>query len=162
MQPINRILLPTDGSEDALEAEAYAIQLARQVQSTVTLLHVVEVVPLPVYLPGVYFEDQARHRLELLKDGRAILDFALDQFRESGIAVNAELREGSPGEAIVDLAGRGGYDIIVMGRRGLGLAQSLLIGSVSDYVARYAPCPVLIVRGEWSGKSAREAEVGAG
>ena len=38
------------------------------------------------------------------------------------------------------------YDIIVMGSRGLGKIKSIFMGSVSQYVLKYAHCPVLIVR----------------
>lgn len=158
---LSRILVPTDGSREAVEAVDYAVELALSFGAGVTLVHVVEGVRLPLYVPGVYPSDRDRHRLALLEGGKAILESARMRALKAGIAVVTVLQEGSPGDVIVDLAAQGNFDLIVIGRRGLGLARSLLIGSVSDYVARNAPCPVLIVRGEWKGKSALETEAGA-
>lgn len=53
---------------------------------------------------------------------------------------------GDPADAIVDEAGDWGADLIVLGTRGLGGAQRLLLGSVSTKVLHRAPCDVLVVR----------------
>jgi nucleotide-binding universal stress UspA family protein len=61
------------------------------------------------------------------------------------LKVSTKLETGDPGEKIVETAKRENFDIIVMGRRGLGRAEYAL-GSVSSNVADNAPCPVLLVR----------------
>jgi nucleotide-binding universal stress UspA family protein len=53
---------------------------------------------------------------------------------------------GNVAEIIVETAGEEGFDLIVMGSRGLGGLQHLMLGSVAEAVTRRAPCPVLIVR----------------
>ena len=54
--------------------------------------------------------------------------------------------EGSPAEAIINVAMTRNSDLIVIGSRGEGTLGSLLLGSTSQNVVSHAPCPVLIVR----------------
>ncbi|HLN61048.1 MAG TPA: universal stress protein, partial [Symbiobacteriaceae bacterium] len=60
--------------------------------------------------------------------------------------VATEVQVGEPAEEIVDLARLEGYDLIVMGSRGLNQVKELLVGSVSHRVLHTAPCPVLVAR----------------
>ena len=140
---IRRILVPTDGSEGALEAAAYAARLAGSVGVSVTLLHVVDV-------PRIAWEDapelHGRLRQELTEAAKAILTLTKGRFAQAGVAVETDLREGSPAQVICEVAGQGHHDLIVIGARGSGASQSWLLGSVVERVMRCSPCPVLIVR----------------
>ena len=62
------------------------------------------------------------------------------------IHVNSTVELGSPAETIVETAEDEGYDLIVMGSRGLGRFEGFLMGSVSQYVLQHVHCPVLVVR----------------
>lgn len=53
--------------------------------------------------------------------------------------------EGAVGPAICDLASELGAAAIVIGSRGRGGLRRMVLGSVSDYVVRHAPCPVIVV-----------------
>ena len=53
---------------------------------------------------------------------------------------------GRPADKIVELAKEEGFDLIVLGSRGLGNIKEFFLGGVSDRVADEAPCPVLIVK----------------
>jgi nucleotide-binding universal stress UspA family protein len=64
--------------------------------------------------------------------------------RDAGIAFEAAVAYGRPGEQIVRYATTNGARAIVVGRRGAGLSRALL-GSVSDYVVKNAHQPVLVV-----------------
>ena len=64
-----------------------------------------------------------------------------------GVRVSFLVWEGEPGEAIVEAATSEQVDLIVVGSHGRSGMGRFLIGSVSDYVVRRAPCPVLVVRG---------------
>jgi len=57
-----------------------------------------------------------------------------------------EIVVGQPADEICKKAKDGGYDLLVMGNRGLGEIKGYLMGSVSNRVIRHAVCPVLIVR----------------
>jgi nucleotide-binding universal stress UspA family protein len=75
----------------------------------------------------------------------ALLESTADQLRAAGFVTAASLREGDPRQAILDCAQEWHADLIVLGSHGKkGLDR--LLGSVSDSVARHAPCSVEIVR----------------
>jgi nucleotide-binding universal stress UspA family protein len=65
----------------------------------------------------------------------------------AGAAVQAEtiVRIGKPAEEILDAAEEGGFDLVVLGHRGMGAARRFLMGSVSERVVRHATRPVLVV-----------------
>ncbi len=140
-----KILLATDGSEEAQLAATTAADLAK---STNSELHVVTVGPdLPLYELLEHpadFED-ALH--EQRREARAVLEQQVKMVEESGGTVTeTHLREGRAEEEIVVLAEEIGAGLIVMGSRGRGRIRRALMGSVSDSVVRHAHCPVAIVR----------------
>lgn len=65
--------------------------------------------------------------------------------REKGAVVNIEVLSGKPAPALVDLAVRGGYSLILMCSRGKKGLRRLMLGSVAEEVLRRSPLPVLIV-----------------
>lgn len=76
-----------------------------------------------------------------------ILDKALNLFEEKNIKAITILEDGHPSHVIVDVAAEKGYDIIVIGSRGLGGLKKLFLGSVSNSVAQEAKnCCVVIVK----------------
>ena len=59
--------------------------------------------------------------------------------------MEAHFRKGHPANEMVNLGDELGADLVVVGSRGLDGVRRALMGSVSDSVARHAPCPVMIV-----------------
>ncbi|HZO91076.1 MAG TPA: universal stress protein [Chthonomonadaceae bacterium] len=138
----NRILLATDGSDNALGAAAMAGLLADKFGAELTALHVVAP---PRGLLGVPVADTE------LKAYRERMQAAVKQrtgriLGQTGIPYAFREEDGHPAEEIVRVAAEGNYDLIVLGSRGLSGWKSLLVGSVSQRVARHAPCSVLVVR----------------
>jgi nucleotide-binding universal stress UspA family protein len=84
--------------------------------------------------------------MEAKKLGAKILDDAEKVVKERGISVDKVLREGDIVKEIVAEAQKGGYDLIVLGHRGMSRLGELLLGAVSEGVSHKAPCPVLIVK----------------
>jgi nucleotide-binding universal stress UspA family protein len=142
---IERILVPSDGSEGSSVAARYAAELAGSFGARVTVLHVVEMPRIPDYF---FRMKESEIRDEFIEGGKAVLGLTQKIFVQSGISANTDLREGRPGDVIPQVAREGGFDLIVIGSRGVGAAESMLMGSVSEQVARKAPCPVLIVRSD--------------
>ena len=65
---------------------------------------------------------------------------------EVGFESEVSIRRGRPGEEICAAARERDVRMIVVGSRGAGRVEGVLLGSVSAYVIRHAPCPVLVVR----------------
>ena len=137
-----RILLAVDGSDHAINAARTAGELVRTMKADVLRI-VIAYDPIPSYLGEPNFQQAIDARL---KEANAILEAAVNAVGEVPIDVHTELIEGSPAEAILNVADTRQSDLIVMGSRGLGLLKGALLGSTSQKVISHAPCPVLIVR----------------
>lgn len=136
------ILLAVDGSEHALKAARLAGDLARTVHTPVVRI-VVVYSNIPSFLgePNLQAVIDAR-----LQEANAILEAAKKELGEFPGELNTELIEGTPAEAIIDVAATRQSDLIVMGSRGMGTLAGLLLGSTSQKVVSHAHCPVLITR----------------
>jgi nucleotide-binding universal stress UspA family protein len=152
-----RILLATDGSEDAAHATEAAVELSKETSSE---LHVVYVGQDAYSATLVYPQATDPGRIEqedpvLLEElerqfeqmARRVLDAEVEKVRAAGGTVaQAHLRIGKAAMEIVDLAEKLNAGLIVVGSRGLSGIRRALMGSVSDSVIRHAHCPVLVVR----------------
>jgi nucleotide-binding universal stress UspA family protein len=151
-----KVLLATDGSEEASSATEAAVEICEKTGSEMHVVHVYGVAPIyPLYPEatdpgGVELEDPVlQEELENLSEQRAreVLDAAVEKVRSAGSTVaQAHLREGGVPHEIVALAEDLGVGLIVLGSRGHGGIRRALMGSVSDSVVRHAHCPVLVVR----------------
>jgi len=150
-----RILLATDGSEDAVFAARTAVNLANKTGSE---LHVVYVEEVPRRLSSSEsasleemidpeFEEQMRQHAQAAAS--RLLEEQVQKIREAGGEIaQAHPRFGRPYAEIVHLAEELGVGIVVVGSRGEGGVRRVLMGNVSDSVVRHAHCPVLVVRKE--------------
>src|SRR5215204_547265 len=139
-----RILLASDGSEEAELALQMVVNLAN---STSSELHVVTV-SMPNLPEYVELLEETYRRLG--REGQQTLDEQVKKIEEAGGNVTkAHLTmEGGPGQEIIALAEEIGAGLIVVGSRGYGRLRRALIGSVSELVVQRAHCPVLVVRKE--------------
>jgi nucleotide-binding universal stress UspA family protein len=143
-----RILLATDGSEEAELAALRAVDIA---DATDSELHVVHVGVVPIFLksyPGTLgYYDNLYEQIEEVS--RELLRKESWRVKAAGGTVaGTHLRMGAVDLEIVAMAEELGVGLIVMGCRGLGGVRRALMGSVSDSVVRHAHCPVLVVRPE--------------
>jgi len=127
------ILVPTDGSPCAVNAERFALNEAKELDAGVVFMHVIyspsSLVPTPELEPE---EDE-------------VLREALQRAEEAGVFAKIVLVRGvHPVEAIVTESEEG-YDRIVMGRQGGGMLRRLLLGSTTAGVVQLAKVPVLVV-----------------
>ena len=143
MNAFTKILVPFDGSEHAGRALASAANLAALGGAKLTLLHVVDlnkkISSLEQVSTGGYIP------AELKEEGYKLLAEALHSLPKE-ISADTCVEIGAPPMVIVDVCKGGGYDLVIMGSRGLGRLQEFLVGSVSRYVVNAAPCPVMVVR----------------
>jgi nucleotide-binding universal stress UspA family protein len=141
-----RILLATDGSEEAELAALRAVDLAERTDSG---LHVVHVGVVPIFLesdPGTCGYDGKLYE-QIEEESRELLRKLSWRMKVAGgIVAGTHLRIGAVDLEIVGLAKELGADLIVMGCRGHRGIRRVIEGSISDAVIRHAPCPVLVVR----------------
>lgn len=136
------ILVAIDGSSQATEACRVAVALAHCYEAALTAIHVaVPIQPADQWRPASYLraEDEARAR------GTAVLD-AARALASGRVPLSAELEFGDPAAVICRRASELDAELVVVGSRGLGAIDRLVLGSVSSAVTRRAPCSVLVVR----------------
>ena len=142
-----RILLASDGSIEAQQAASAAFALTKRFGAELTVLNVFE--PFGAVATADYRPDSADAVAEKADRERslaAVKKSLQGAEKETGIAYVLHQERGHPGKAIVDYAKLGKFDLVVLGNRGLGGFDRLLLGSVSDAVLHHADSMVLIVR----------------
>ena len=145
-----KILLAVDGSASSHEAIAEIISRPWPEQTEVKVITVFEtpvMVGIEPWAAGpMYFDGLQK---AVLSGANVIIESSLTKLKaEVGnkLKITGEVLEGSPRQMIVERAEEWGADLIVMGSRGLGAWNRLLLGSVSNAVVHHAKCSVEIVR----------------
>lgn len=139
MTPGPRILVPVDGSDASLEAVAH-VASAYSPETQVTLL---AVLPLE-RADGARAEAGSARRREYEEGVESHLARAVKVLKEAGFSVQQLVAFGDPATEILRAAEDGDFERIVMGRRGRGGVARLVLGSVSERVAREASVPVTV------------------
>ncbi len=138
-----KVLLATDGSEEADRALRVAVELAEKTGGELHLIH--------VWSAPLYYHPERHGYPQLyekqLGEAQQKLGELVERVTVSGGSVaEAHLGAGSPAHEIVATAEDLGASLVVMGSRGLGGLRRSLMGSVSESVMRHAHCPVMVVR----------------
>lgn len=142
-----KILLATDGSEDATLAALAAANLSKETGSELHVVHVLPQFPRHAY-PGITPQVYSYVLDETYKEARRLLDEEIKRVEDDGGRVTKTyVRRGQFVDEILDLAEEIGAGLILMGSRGLGPVKRLLVGSVAEGVVHHASCPVLVARG---------------
>jgi nucleotide-binding universal stress UspA family protein len=146
---MKKILLATDGSDGSLDAARFLGEwIQSQPEAHVTILHVAHV-PRSFYITDEYgnkVTPEVPMDVMIRRSAEPIMRKTLSALGLPEERTAVEVQVGEPAEEIVDLARLEGYDVVVMGSRGLSPVKELILGSVSHRVLHTAPCPVLIVR----------------
>lgn len=138
-----RVVVGVDGSDPSRAALGWALTEARLRSATLEAVHAWEV-PVIFGPVGVGFPyetgpiERAAHELIDQEVDKALADTGT-----AGVTVERTVSANGPTTALLDAAENA--DLVVVGRRGVGGFQRLLLGSVSDHVARHAPCPVVVM-----------------
>jgi nucleotide-binding universal stress UspA family protein len=144
---VTQILAALDGSEPAAQAAALAADLAVRYGAT---LHLVHVVARPVvseeFAQFATMEGVDTLEVQMRAAAQSFLADARTQAASKGVhRLATEVLLGDPAAQLLDYARERGIDLIVLGRRGMGPIQGLLMGSVSTKVNSVAACAVLTV-----------------
>lgn len=146
---IKKILIPIDGSDQSYKAVDFGADIADKYGAEVHLLHVVPVEEVPEairrfakaeHLPGPPAFTQHRYVAErILEEGkRRALEHGNDN-------VQAIVADGDPAGTILRYLKENGFDLVVVGTRGLSDFKGLIMGSVSHKVVQLAVCPCVSV-----------------
>ncbi|HZQ86512.1 MAG TPA: universal stress protein [Acidimicrobiales bacterium] len=117
------ILVGTDGSATAAIAVERAVEVAAATGARLTIL-------------AVDREDR----------GRKVVDEVAGRHADSGVDIETKVIQGDPASVLVDETEAGGYDLLVVGNKGMTGASRFFLGSVPNKVSHHAPTALLIVR----------------
>jgi nucleotide-binding universal stress UspA family protein len=140
---LTKILVPVDGSENSFRALDHALFLARATGAMLAAIHVIESPP-TVYVESQKLLDQLLSNYK--KESSKVLDKCEQIAEKSGVKIDTIVTEGDAGSNIIGYAQTGGFDLIVIGSRGLGRLKEMVLGSTSNKVLHNAKCPVMLVR----------------
>jgi nucleotide-binding universal stress UspA family protein len=141
-----RILCPIDFSPSALQALGFALDLARQADGRVTLLHVFEWLPEDEPRSSAHF-NVPEFRNYMVADAADRLRALVTEESRAWCEIDDVIVSGRAHREILRVAEAQSSDLIVMGAQGRGGVGLALFGSTTQQIVRSAPCPVLTVRG---------------
>ena len=141
---IQSILVPTDFSPASEKAIAYAVPLARLSGAKLTLVHVIEPVAttdfggtFPLAMENDEVKRACKRHLQCLVDTLEI---------EPKLIEKLLVRNGRAFNEIASAARTLKADLIIISTHGRTGLKHALLGSTTERVVQYAPCPVLVVR----------------
>lgn len=119
-----RILVGTDGSPTAAKAVARAVEVADAAGAPLTIMTAARV-----------------------ERGGTIVDAAAAAHRDSGVRIDTLVVDADPVSALIDTAHEGGYDLVVVGNKGMtGVTRLFRLGAVPNKLSHHLPSSMLIVR----------------
>jgi nucleotide-binding universal stress UspA family protein len=141
------IVVGTDGSETARKAVREAVELARSVGASLSIVSAFA----PVSNQRIKEEQrEAPEDMQWMINAREDVDATLrevkEEYEDAGVEIETFARQADPADAILDLADERSADLIVVGNKGMTGAKRFLLGSVPNKVSHHAPCSVLIIR----------------
>lgn len=144
-----RILVAIDGSSQAYEALSLALRLADGIGAEIEIFNVIPDLPHPPIGPRVVGGTVSEYLQEYYADHKEYSEKIIGEAREKSkkdypkLTITTKIVHGKPADAILEESERG-FDMLVMGSRGLGFLDELLLGSVSDKVVHKSKIPVIL------------------
>ena len=146
-----RVLIGTDGSDDAAAAAKQALTLLAHADAFIVMC--------AIETPGIASagyesgfaggiaspEDIDTAWAEANREAAVAIEHTVAGLG-GAVAVEQKIEIGSAGEALCRLAEELDADVVVVGSRGRGASRRALMGSVSTHVVNNSPKPVLVVR----------------
>ncbi|RBI60604.1 universal stress protein [halophilic archaeon] len=134
------LLVPTDGSEAAVDAAKHAYSLSKQYTATVHVLSVVE------QIESASIVGQGKETLETLHEkGTDATQHIVEEALSQDINAVGAVEVGNPDRTILDYVDKHDIDLIVMGTHGRSGVGRFLQGSVTERVIRAGDIPVLAI-----------------
>lgn len=150
---IQRILYPTDLSENARHALSYAVSMANRYGAKITVMHVIETLsPSAMTVISSYLEEEQLERIRTDKEQAAVrmmterVQGLCNEIEDACPFTDILVERGNPVERILHQIETGRYDLVVMGTRGLGRFEQAMMGSTTRHLVRRSRVPVLVVQ----------------
>lgn len=141
---IQRILVPTDFSDLALQAVRHAVVLARLYEASIDVLHVIDSLPYVALTPTDRLSLGARPLSE--HRGRRRLRAFLQEAEAADVTIRPRIAYGDAAEQIIHLAGQDDVDLMVLATHGRGEHSETALGTVGERVLGRVTCPTLLLR----------------
>ena len=138
-----KILIPVDGSEQALLAVQHAVRLVEAgLKARFLVANVQE--------GATLYEMVVAHDPEVLQKvsagaGHDLMRSAVHRLQAAGVPVEQEVGSGDPAHVLVDIIERNGCEAVIMCTHGGGL-RAAVMGSVSHAMVQHSPVPVTLVK----------------
>lgn len=141
----SKILVCTENSPCANKALVRACDLAKNSDAKLFLIYVVDN-PTSGLGPGISLIDRGEFVKMFRDHGDKVLKSAVKTAKENGVNAEPIMKEGNVSTEIIKFIKRQRIDLVVIGSRGLSRLPKYVLGSISNKIANYAPCQVLIVK----------------
>jgi nucleotide-binding universal stress UspA family protein len=142
--PYKRLLCPIDFSPSSITALTYALGIAKESDSQLTVLHVLDwPTEDDLFIERV---DTPELRRESELATRRRIDALISEDARTWCDPATVIRHGKPYQAILERAAEERAELIVMGVRGRNQVNMMLFGSTTNQVVRQATCPVLTLK----------------
>ena len=141
----SKILVCVESSPCANKALIRACDLAKKSNAKLFLIYVVDNPTTGLNL-GASLTDRGEF-VKMFKDyGNKVLKDAVKLADQNGVKAKSIMKEGNVAAEIINFIKKEQIDLVAIGSRGLSRLPKYVLGSISNKIANYAPCQVLIVK----------------
>ncbi len=144
----DKILLPTDGSKNSEKAIQHAINIAKNDNSEIVILNVVD----SAYLTGLPEEDIiTKSEMILQEESRKVLDHVEEIIKNMDVEGIDDIQltpmtvEGNAADIILKVSEKENIDLIVIASSGKHMLDRFLLGSVTEKTVRHSKVPILVI-----------------
>jgi nucleotide-binding universal stress UspA family protein len=137
------VLVPINGSEASTRVLDSIIANRDRFTVTLTLLHIINTHKLAYRMIPDFQIEMIQERAE--EAGNLLLKEAHERLVMAGISTISRLETGDPRELICHIANEEPFDLLIIGRHGMGEIRDVLFGDVANHVLHKTKIPVLLV-----------------
>ena len=142
-----KVMVATDGSEQAKKAVDKAIEIANLGNKKLYAVHVISLADyyasVPTSVDAEWIQIMDEH---LRTEGKEAIAYVENAGKDANVEVEPVVLEGNPAHEIIDFAEKNDIDLIVMSTHGKTGLDRFLIGSVAENVIRHSKKTVLVVK----------------